>query len=574
MKTNTLAFVFASLFSAWNALAATPPAIAADTILFGGAIVTVDDKQPQVTALAIKDGNILAVGDQEKLLKDYSAKDTKLIDLKGRTVMPGFVEPHVHISLTALIENVALDLSNFTLPYDTIDSILAKIKAAKDKLPEGSWILGFGVDPSRTTPLMAELNADILDRVSTTNPIFIVNQSGHIAYVNHKAMELAGVKQDTPNPGNGGIYVRDAQGKLTGVLVEPPAFAAFGSKITGPSPELIAQAYSKTVRKMSATGITTSSEQGLGAILPFEKELLMVKELSSQPGFPLRVRGYFWGTALPAGYNVTKPNEGNDMFRMVGVKYITDGSTQGLTAALNQPYTYPPGTTRVGSLDWEDEKLFSTAKPYYDQGWQLSIHSNGDRAIDQALNIYSRLLADNPKPEERRLRIEHFTVSNEQQIDRAQKLGINPSMTIGHVGFWGEVFHNHILGPERADRIDPAGSFAKRGMRFSFHSDSPVSPYGPLQYIATGASRIWQMPPSKVLGPEQKIAIDQAIKAVTIDAAFALMVDKQAGSLEPGKWADLVILEKNPRTTQAEQISNIKVLETWLNGKPVFVAQP
>jgi predicted amidohydrolase YtcJ len=208
--TRTLLAVALASLTASSTRAADPAAVAADTIFHGGTVVTVNARQPQATAVAVKDGNILAVGDKAAILAKHAGKDTRLVDLQGRTLMPGFVEPHVHISLTALTENVALDLSNFKLPYDTIDTILGKLRAAKAKLPEGAWILGFGVDPSRTTPLMAELSADLLDQVSTTNPIFVVNQSGHIAYVNHKALELAGVTDATPDPGNGGVYVKDA----------------------------------------------------------------------------------------------------------------------------------------------------------------------------------------------------------------------------------------------------------------------------------------------------------------------------------------------------------------------------
>ena len=565
-RTSLVAAAIASLvsFNAWAA-----GSTLADTVFYGGTVVTVNDKQPQVTGLAVKDGNILAVGNQASILQEYVGSNTQLVDLKGRTLMPGFVEPHLHISLTALTENVALNLSNFTLPYDTIDTILDKIRAHKKTIPDDAWIIGFGVDPSRTTPFMAELNADLLDKVSTTNPIFIVNQSGHIAYVNHKAMELAGINENTPNPGNGGVYVRDAQGKHTGVLNAPPSYYAFAKKMTPPSQQIVVDAYMKTVKSMAATGITTSSEMGLGAVLPVEAEYAMVKELSSQPGFPIRVRAYYWGTSLNEGMSMVQPNEGNDMFRMVGVKYIADGSTQGLTAALNKPYNYPKGTTNRGALDWEDEKLFSTAKPYFDQGWQISIHANGDRAIGQALGVYGRLLENEQDPAKRRLRIEHFTVNTEKEIALAHKLGVAPSMTIGHVGFWGEVFHDHLLGHDRADRIDASGSMTKRGLRFSFHSDSPVSPYQPLQYISTGASRLWQAPPRKVLGHQQRIAVDRAIKAVTLDAAYALFADDQIGSLEPGKWADLIILDQNPRTTELTKIPQIKVTETWVNGKRV-----
>lgn len=554
----------------FNALGAvTTPA---DTVFYGGSIVTVNDKQPQTTAVAIKDGHILAVGEQAGILHEYVGSNTQLINLKGRTLMPGFVEPHLHISLTAVTEHLVLNLSNFELPYDTIDTILDKLRTYKKTLPADAWIVGFGVDPSRTTPFMAELNADLLDSVSTTNPIFIVNQSGHIAYVNHKAMALAGINDETPNTGNGGVYVRDAQGKHTGVLVEQASYQPFVKKMAPPSQQALIDAYKKTVNNMAASGITTSSEIGLGVVMPIETEYAMVKTLTHQPDFPIRVRAYMWGTSVPEGFAALKPREGDDRFRMIGVKYIADGSTQGLTAAVDKPYNYPAGTTNRGGLDWEDEKLYSAAKPLFDQGWQISIHANGDRAIHQSLGVYDRLLKNEKDPSSRRLRIEHFTMAHESDIDKVQKLGIAPSMTIGHVGFWGEVFHNHVLGPERANRIDPTNSLLKRGVRFSFHSDSPVSPYHPLNYISTGASRLWQAQPRKVLGPQQRIAVDRAIKAVTLDAAYAMFLDDKVGSVEPGKWADFVILNQNPRQTEPAKIDQIKVVETWVNGKPAFVA--
>lgn len=565
-KLITLAVASLASFNAFSGNKAD-----ADTVFYGGTIITVSDKQPEVTGLAIKDGSIMAVGSQAGILQEYVGANTRLVNLKGRTVMPGFVEPHLHISATALSDYVMLDLSNFKLPYDTIDTIINKLRAHIAKLPAGEWVIGFGVDPARTEPFMAELTADQLDKASTTHPIFVFNQSGHIAYVNHKAMEVAGIKEDTPNPGNGGVYVRDAQGKLTGVLNEFPAFAAFAKQMKPTSSEAIVDAYMKTVKNMAATGITTSSEMGLGAFMPVEVEHAMVQKLSHQADFPIRVRGYYWGTSLNDKVAMVKPNEGDDKFRMIGVKYIADGSTQGLTAALSQPYNYPKGTTNRGALDWEDEKLYSTAKPYFDQGWQISIHSNGDRAIGQALDVYARLQKDQPKSADRRLRIEHFTTATEKEIDQTQKLRVVPSMTIGHVGLWGEIFHNHLLGPERADRIDPGASLAKRGIRFSYHSDSPVSPFGPLQYISTGATRLWQTPPRQILGPKQRVAVDQAIKAVTLDAAYAMFMEDKAGSLEPGKWADLIILDQNPRITEPAKIPDINVLETWVNGKPVFV---
>jgi predicted amidohydrolase YtcJ len=481
--------------------------------------------------------------------------------------MPGFVEPHVHIVLTSMVEGLWLDLSNFTLPYDTIDTLSQKLKVQLKSVPAGGWLAGFGVDPSRTTPFMAELNADTLDKVSTEVPIFIINQSGHIGYVNHKAMELAGVTDQTPNPPGGGIYVKDAQGKLTGKLIEPPSYLPFQAKMPPPTEAELVQAMKKTTSKMAATGITTSAEISLGANLGLDNETRLFKSLTANEGLPLRVRAYLYGPAIPKGFDAIKPNDGDDRLRFIGVKFLSDGSTQGLTAALNEPYIYPMGTTQRGDLDYKDEEIFDLMRPYFDQGWQISIHANGSRAIEQTLNNYEKLLAGNVHPETRRLRIEHFTINTSEQVKKAKQLGVVPGFTIGHVDYWGEAFHDHIVGAERANRIDPSASFKKAGARFAYHSDSPVSPYGPLRYISEGAARVWQLPPQKILGPEERVSVDDAIRAVTINAAYQLMADDKIGSLEVGKLADFVILDKNPRKTAAEQIANIQVKETWVGGK-------
>ena len=191
----------------------------ADTIFYGGPIVTVNAKNEEVQALAVQNGKIVAVGKKDAVLKEWQASTTKVVDLKGQTLMPGFVEPHIHILMTAITEEMWLNLTNFSDQYDTLDTLSQKLKVALKTLPKGQWLAGFGVDPSRTKPFMAELTADILDKVSTDVPILVMNQSGHIAYVNHKAFELAGINDKTPNPGNGGIYMKDAQGRLTGVVV-------------------------------------------------------------------------------------------------------------------------------------------------------------------------------------------------------------------------------------------------------------------------------------------------------------------------------------------------------------------
>lgn len=540
---------------------------AADTIFLGGPIVTVNANNEEVEALAVKDGKIVALGQQADIKKNWSGSKTQVIDLNGRTLMPGFVEPHVHIVLTSMVEGLWLDLSNFTLPYDTLETISTKLRAALKNVPPGGWLAGFGVDPSRTSPFMAELTTEVLDKVSTDVPIFIVNQSGHIAYVNTKAFEVAGVTNKTPNPPGGGIYVKDAQGNLTGKLIEPPSYLPFQAKMPVPTQAQLVEAMRKTTKKLAMKGITTSAEITVGANLGLDNELGLYQYLMANGGLPVRVRAYLYGSAIPKGFNAIKPNQGDDRLRFVGVKFLADGSTQGLTAALNEPYTYPADTKNKGSLNYQTETLLNDMRPYFDQGWQISIHANGDRAIDQALENYNTLLAGVAQPEKRRLRIEHFTITKPEQLIQTKKLGVVPGFTIGHVHYWGEPFHNQIVGPARANRIDASASMKKEGIRFAYHSDSPVSPYGPLKYITQGVTRLWQSPLERVLGPKERVSVDDAIRAVTIDAAYQMMSDHEVGSLEAGKLADFVVLEKNPRTTAPAQIADIKVLETWVGGK-------
>ncbi|QWD90387.1 amidohydrolase [Polynucleobacter sp. MWH-Braz-FAM2G] len=541
----------------------------ADTIFYGGPILTVNAKNEEVQALAVQNGKIVAVGSKDAVTKEWQADNTRVVDLKGQTLMPGFVEPHVHIIVTSVFEGIGLNLSNFTLPYDTKETLIQKMKAALKDVPAGGWLFGFGVDPSRTSPFMAELNADDLDKVSKDVPIFIVNQSGHIGYVNHKALELAGVTEKTPNPPGGGIYVKDAQGKLTGKLIEPPTYLPFMAKMPNPTEAQLFGAIVGTMKKMASTGVTTASDMSVGGNFGVDKEVAIYKAIFAKNASPIRLRGYLFSESIPNGKTSIKPNEGDDQLRFIGIKYIGDGSTQGLTAALTKPYTYPKNSKWSGALDFKDDEIYTSMKSYFDQGWQISTHANGDKTIDQALNSYSKLLAGNPNPQDRRLRLEHFTVNNEGQVKKAVKLGVIPSFTIGHVNYWGAAFNNEILGAERAKRIDPAGDFKRLGGKFTLHSDTPVSNVGPLNYISEEVTRLWQLPPQKVLGPDQAVTVDDAIRAVTIDAAYQVFADNIVGSLEVGKQADLVVLEKNPRKTPPSEIRNIKVNGTWIDGKPV-----
>jgi predicted amidohydrolase YtcJ len=555
-------------------------------------VVTVDqDNAPEVEALAVAEGKILQVGDLESVMKTYWKGTTEIVELGGtQTLMPGFVEPHTHVMQTAFDIHLITNLSSFTVPMNpgTIEQTQQRLREALNKVPKGGWLTAFGVDPSRASPFMASLNAEKLDEVSRTVPIFVINQSGHIAYVNHKAIDLAGITPETRNPA-GGVYVRvdgKETGVLTGELQEGPAFAAFQKKLTNPpKDEDWLRALKKTYESFAAAGVTTATEMTLGAVTTsISGELKLLEEMAKSQS-QLRIRAYVFADVIPSIQSLKiNPNYGeSDLFKVIGIKFIADGSTQGLSAALKEPYGYPTHTKNNGILNYGDgpegsAKLASAARPYLEAGWQLAIHSNGDRTTDQVLSVYrelKRTASDGHSPADLRCRIEHLTVTEESQLQLIKDLGLTPSMTIGHVYFWGYAFDKeNILGSTRAQRIDPAGSLIKKGIRFSFNSDSPITPVAPLRYISNAVTRLTLSGPEQAQvklfskTDDQRITIDEAIRAVTLDAAYQLFLDDQIGSLKNGKQADLVILKQNPRTMteNPEDIMKIEVLSTFLAG--------
>jgi predicted amidohydrolase YtcJ len=585
-----------------------PAPVYARTIFVNGTVVTVNRAHPKAEALAVAaDGTILAVGDLDVVRKTTDPRGTTtVVDLDGKTLMPGFVEPHTHAVMTAFNTHmmtvpvppakpvyIVTDLSSFDPKWPQIEELKAKLKSALADVPPGGWLSAFGVDPSRTLPFMAELDAEALDGVSKDVPIFIVNQSGHFAYVNHKAFEVAGISNKSEQPAHGTyLKKKNAAGEevLTGVLAEAPAYAPFLDAMkdspTGQAMTTAAQlaALRTTYQCFAENGVTTASEMSLGLVTGSVPEELKLLETLEKEGPLVRIRAYVSALkTTPEKLKLTlQPNQGDDLLRTIGVKFVEDGSTQGLSAALNQPYTYPKYTDNTGDPNYTTNQLYAEASQYAKAGWQLAIHSNGNESTRRVLSVYGRLLdvdptavprpADQKKRAALRWRIEHFTVVDKNQIDAVWNLGLSPSMTNGHVYFWGYSFdEENILGASRARSIDPAKWLLDRQIRFAFNSDAPITPAAPLRYISTAVTRNYQGGTTP-MGREQRIPVDAAIRAVTIDAAYQLFLDDKVGSLEVGKWADLVILDHSPLDPKVKDIMNIKVLATYLSGVRKYTA--
>ncbi len=577
------------------------------------AVITMNENQMYAQAIAVcKDGTIAAVGNTKELLAAWKSSDTEskteMVALHPpQTLLPGFVEPHTHLSLTVQ-SKLAVPCGSQDADWP-IKKVLARLKdaaeAVKDAKNPNPWVVGTDFDPSRSTPLFASLTAKDLDEASKDIPIFVLNASTHIAYVNTKAMEIAGITSATPTVG----VVKDADGKPTGQLNETPAIKLVSDKILPRPSKEIREIFEKTaacvMREWAAAGVTTSTEIALGIASSVRDDWDLYQALAEKG--PIRFRVYLpyelvtpnADGSLSSGDKIPlmfKRDEGNDRLKVIGIKFVTDGSTQGFTASLTEPYLNP-GNPPGNPPDWKGTYNFPDAAgtslidamyPFYKGGWQLSAHANGNAALEHVLEAYETLRDGDPKKNRpadpnlpnRRLRIEHFTVVDPVRdpsrlggvLDRVQSLGVTPSMTAGHLYFWGQVFSNSILGPNWANQIHPSRSLDDRGIHFAYHSDSPVTKVEPLRYVQTEVTRVPQPTDQgspNILGAGEAISVLKALKAVTLDAAYQVFFDDKVGSLEVGKLADFVILDSNPldRTTT---IAGIKVAATYLGGELVY----
>jgi predicted amidohydrolase YtcJ len=256
-----------------------------------------------------------------------------------------------------------------------------------------------------------------------------------------------------------------------------------------------------------------------------------------------------------------KPNAGDDRLRLLGFKFWSDGSNQGNTGYQRERYL---NVDSRGVLSFPSDQLVAGVKRAHDAGWQVAIHANGDAAIDIVLDAYEQALTANPRADHRH-RIEHCSIAWDEHFAKMAKLGVTPSFLIGHVHYWGRAFRDRIFGPQKAARLDATASATKAGVRFTLHSDYDVTEIGPLRCIENAVTRVMR-DGGEVLAPDERIGVDQALRSMTIDAAYQARMDHAVGTLEPGKYADLVVLEEDPMKVDPARLSQIAVRETWVEG--------
>ncbi|MFN8060418.1 MAG: amidohydrolase [Vicinamibacterales bacterium] len=534
-----------------------------DSIYVNGTIITMDAQSRTVDAVAVAGGRITAVGTQADVRKLAQAT-TRVIDLQGRTMLPGFIDAHSHFPGSGMAALYTVNLSSPPLgAIGSVSDIVAALRSRAAQTPKGQWIRGGGYDQTLLKEGRHPTRQE-LDQATKDHPILITHASGHLSVANSAAFELAGITKDTPQP-QGGVIQKDPKtGELTGLLEEVGGLV--GRLIPEPTSAEIQKAIDWSVEDYASNGVTTVTIAG-GGISP------ALREASAAGRLPMRIVSMIPGMDRPGGRAAATvapaARVGDDMLSTgLTVKLMDDGSIQGFTGYLAKPYhtPYNNDATYRGYPHESRDEFVARVKKYHRAGYQIATHANGDAAIDDVLFAYREALRERPVSDHR-FRIEHAQMTREDQLDTMKELGVSPSFFVSHTYYWGDQHRDIFQGPERGAHISPLASAVRRGIRFSIHLDTPVTPMRPLQAVWSAVNRLTRT--NVVLGPDQRISPLQALRAVTIDAAWQAHAEELKGSIEVGKVADFVVLGENPLTVAPTRLKDLPVVETIVGGKTI-----
>ena len=533
-----------------------------DDCVLVGKIRTLDPSRPTAEALAVRDGRILYVGSADEAGRQ-AGPGAETIDLGDRVALPGFVESHSHpIYYGRYLEEVDCRYAR------SLDDVVRLLAQRARETPPGRWVAGNGYDHTLLKESRHPGRRE-LDRASGDHPVLLRNITGHITVVNSRTLALAGVTAKTPDP-KGGHIGRGEDGEPDGVFWEW-AQRLIREHLPDPATEDIVRYLHNASGEYLAAGVTSVVEAAIGFNYGMRDAEVYAK-VAGDGGLPLR-----YGAAIMydvwrelregAGPGLDWPGD-PDRLRPVSVKFFQDGSIQIKTAALREPYF---GETEPADhhVIWPQEELDRMVADAHAAGWQIWTHGNGDAAIGSILDAYERAIASTPRTDHRH-RVEHCQTAGEDQLDRMRDLGVTASFFAPHVWHWGDRHREVFLGPERASRIDPLASAAKRGMRFGLHNDSPVTPISALLSVGTAASR--RTSGGEVLGAEQAIPVGAALRTMTVDAAYLAFEEDRKGTLTEGKLGDVVVLGADPFEVGPEEVKDIPVAMTIVGGGVAYAA--
>jgi hypothetical protein len=541
---------------------AEPDTAPSEVVFLGGDIVTMADP-PLVEAMWIKDGRIEQLGSANDV-RGAAGSDAEIVDLEGATLMPGFIEPHTHPLATALLGS-AIDVSGFA--HDSRAAMMATLQEALDGFLPQPWIIAFGWDPIMVRDLEPPTLAE-LDELSPDKPFVILTQAMHEAFANSAALREAGITRDTPDP-PGAAFGRDKNGELNGSILEVNAVNYLLRALPVLPPALTELILRWTLADYARGGFTTIGV--LGPVGRAEDPIGLLRGLADDPRVPVRSVVYGLPTQLDLDQ---KPDANHDArFELRGVKFWMDGSPYTGGAAFAEAYedteltreqlNLQPG--HMGPLNYELDEFTQELGRFHRAGYHVAVHTQGERAVQLVLDAAEAVLKSDPWDDHRH-RLEHNALITIEQIQRAKELGFELSFFTDHIYFYGDRLRE-LVG-DRVDRYMPVGTAFREDHLATIHSDNPMTPIGPLRLMRTSMLRIPRKG-AEPMAPSERLTIDQALRAMTTNAARQLGVEEHRGSLEQGKAADLVVLSRNPLDTAPEQFDDIEVLGTWIDGQPV-----
>jgi predicted amidohydrolase YtcJ len=534
-----------------------------ESLFANGRILTVDAARPLASAVAVRDGRILALGDEPEVAS-WIGPEAVRIDLGGRTMVPGFVDAHNHMACTAETF-FAVDAGPRTV--SSIAELVAEVGRAAERTPPGAWIRGFGMDWTRFSEGRKPTRHD-LDEAAGEHPVVILHVSGHYALVNSRALADRGLTESVSDP-SGGSLERDASGQLTGLLLDSATNLVLQTSvdICGHGPNIhtaietdeLARMIGEASRRYLAAGLTTICDPQVTS-----REMRAYRLARASGDLPIRT------VMLPLSHQLDELEAiglvgpiGDDHLRIGAMKFYTDGAITGGTAMFSQPMgsrgQYP------GTLYHQPAALASLLHRAAGAGWQLAIHTMGDRAMGIMLDAVEAAMAAAPDGDIRH-RIEHSTWPTPEQLARIARLGMVPVTQPGSIAELGDIWRDHL--GERVHHAMPLRDQLELGIRPAISSDAFVQSYRPLDTIAAAVRRV--TPSGVRIGPDQELTVEEALAAHTINAARALHLEDRIGSIEVGKLADFAILDGELLAAPADEIRAMPVWMTVVGGEILF----
>ena len=529
----------------------------ADKVFLGGQVITVDREHRIQEAVATKGNRILAVGSNEDI-KPLIGKDTTVIELGGNSVLPGFVDSHLHMTMYGTNQ---LGISCKAPHIQSIEDILDALRQKARETPKGQWVRAWGFNELRIKEKRYPTRKE-LDEVSQEHPIIVIRTCAHISIVNSLALKLAGIDEHTPDP-EGGKIGRDENGVPNGVMIEAAHMHMFETAKF--SDDEMRKALTLASEDFVRAGITSVHDAG-----GYGPDNLRVMHQAVQSG-DVKVRIYAMVCALNNSEEfVDKMIQsgvttglGDERFKIGPAKVFTDGSSTGPTAATRQPYTNNPED--CGVLYYSQERLNAVLGRAHEKGFQITAHAQGDRAIEMVLNCIETALAKHPRRNHRH-RIEHAGITMPDLLARMKGLGVVPIPNPAFCYEFGDSYLEYY--GDRVQHMYPVRDFVDNGMMVAGASDSPVTHCDPLLGIHAAVNR--KSESGKEIGANQRISVLEAIRLYTWNGAYASFEEKIKGSIETGKLADLVVLNEPILNVSTERIKDLQVTMTLIDGKVVY----